>query len=173
MLMASLLLFCRWEFPNVLVSSAPPPKAKRAKGAAKNAAAAEAKEGGPDALPEERSSALDAALTQLLRSDASAAAAAGSGAAVAREAAGQARAALDGPPVVHVFSSVTHTMHIELGTLPPPANGQAPDAERWQAGNNRWVAWMREEDMAAVGLTTNMRKVLAAVQAPPSKKRRK
>ena len=172
--MASLLLFCRWEFPNVLVSSAPPPKAKRAKGAAKNAAAAEAKEeGGPDALPEERSSALDAALTQLLRSDASAAAAAGSGAAVAREAAGQARAALDGPPVVHVFSSVTHTMHIELGTLPPPANGQAPDAERWQAGNNRWVAWMREEDMAAVGLTTNMRKVLAAVQAPPSKKRRK
>ena len=41
---------------------------------------------------------------------------------------------------------------------------------RWEVGSSasaaaqRNVGWFREEDMLAVGLTTNMRKVLAAAQ---------
>lgn len=78
-------------------------------------------------------------------------------------------------PVVHVFSTITHTMYIEVAELPPTsavaaasvaAPTTSPSHERWQTLSPtgslaREMAWMSEVEMAAVGMTANMSKVLA------------
>lgn len=59
-------------------------------------------------------------------------------------------------------------MHLEVATVEESVALQEADGGvRWQvAGGGATgaceVGWFREQDMAAVGLTTNMRKVLSA-----------
>eukprot|EP01052_Picozoa_sp_SAG31_P034241 SAG31_NODE_3973_length_3702_cov_3.586848_3_plen_166_part_00 len=78
--------------------------------------------------------------------------------------------------IEHYFEAVArllqHTMHIEVGIVDPdvlPTTLEIPDGGlRWISrpsdAEPREIGWLREEDMAAVGLTTNMRKVLAAAK---------
>ena len=161
---ASALLAGQWEFPNAVVSTAPPPGKQKAarKGASGGAETADAEaEGGVSA--ESRSETLSSTLGQRFRDETSAGevpAAAAADAFAAAEAAALPRTALVAP-VVHVFTQVTHTMFIELAALPATTD-PAGQAERWQAGG-REVGWMREAEMEAVGMTANMSKVLKAV----------
>ena len=60
--------------------------------------------------------------------------------------------------IVHVFSHVCHTMWVEHGEV-----GASVLSKRWKL-NGREVGWMTEGDMADVGITSGVRKVLAATQ---------
>ncbi len=201
---SSTLLAGQWEFPNVVVSDAPPPakpkpSAKQQKmespkkgrkrkisadGAISNAAspsgAADGDADGDNKSRIARTRALDAKLAELCHDDpkqlagafCSDLAAAGHGRAA--EASRLHRRQL-AAPVVHVFSSITHTMYIEVAELPPisaaitVSTGAATVAaqERWQGASStesmpeREMAWMSEVEMAQVGMTANMSKVLA------------
>jgi hypothetical protein len=85
---------------------------------------------------------------------------------------------------VHAFSSVVHTMHVEVATVSAPAAAAAavtavargPSAAGHQAATSAWIAhrwiseetgqeaaWMGEKEMAEVGVTSGVRKVLAYV----------
>lgn len=207
----SALLASQWEFPNVVVSDAPPPakkpkqkkKKKLAAVAAAPSVAAGAEDGdsstgsGSDST---RAEALDRTLAEYYRNEQLALSAeAAAAASRAAEAATMQRRELS-TPVVHVFSTITHTMYIEVAELPPAAEPPHPlplssqhaassaaaaaavgvgmgddesastselvDVERWQGARElgREMAWMRPEvEMAAVGLTSNMMKVLAKI----------
>jgi hypothetical protein len=64
--------------------------------------------------------------------------------------------------IIHVFSHVCHTMWVEHGEV-----GAVDDwsvlSKRWKL-NGREIGWMTEGDMADVGITSGVRKVLAATQ---------
>jgi hypothetical protein len=97
--------------------------------------------------PAARAAALDALLAELP----------GAGASPAQGLARSVRAVQRrrlAEPVVHVFSGVTHTMLVEeaalVGAL--PAGGAAVMAVRWVGSDGREAAWMRAEEMEAVGL---------------------
>ena len=204
----SALLASQWEFPNVVVSDAPPPakkpkqkKKKLAAVAAAPSVAAAAEDGDSSTgsgSGSTRAEALDRTLAEYYRNEQLALSAeAAAAASRAAEAATMQRRELS-TPVVHVFSTITHTMYIEVAELPPAAEPPHPplssqharssaaaaavgvgmgddesastselvDVERWQGARElgREMAWMRSEvEMAAVGLTSNMMKVLAKI----------
>jgi hypothetical protein len=59
--------------------------------------------------------------------------------------------------IVHVFSHVCHTYWVEHGEV------EAPDkvlCKRWKL-NGREIGWLTEQDMADVGITSGVRKILA------------
>lgn len=198
---SSTLLAGQWEFPNVVVSDAPPPakpkpsakqektgspkqgRKRKISGAVSSAvalaAAGDADERGDNKSRIDRTRALDAKLAELCHRDPARAARAISSEPAA---AGQARAAEASrlprrqlaAPVVHVFSSITHTMYIEVAELPSISVAITTEPtlaaqERWQASSiesmpEREMAWMSEVEMAQVGMTANMSKVLAAAK---------
>merc|ERR1711871_1319749 len=106
-----------------------------------------------------RTRALDAKLAELCRSDPTRAAGAiwsdlaAAGHGRAAEASRLPRRQL-AAPVVHVFSSITHTMYIEVAELPSISVATTTGAtvaaqERWQASSiesmpEREMAWMSE-----------------------------
>ena len=200
---SSALLAGQWEFPNVVVTDAPPPAAKpkssakqlqlqttnspkrgqkRKVGTDETVSDAVSPSGttdGDEHLDKTscvaRARALTAKLVDLCHHDpkqltgaaCSDLAAAGHRAA---EASRLQRRQLSAP-VVHVFSTITHTMYIEVAELPPTIASTSTSAtsasqERWQTVSptgslEREMAWMSEVAMAAVGMTANMSKVLA------------
>lgn len=74
----------------------------------------------------------------------------------------QKRKQINDAPVLHVFSHVCHTMwveHVDLGAIAKCSFSM----KRWES-NGREVGWLTERDMEQVGITSGVRKVLAAVQ---------
>ncbi len=132
----------QWEFPSVcLWNSAEQP---RGKGNEKSGKLQTVEV--PLIDPESRSDALDSFLTDIFQSS--------------RE-----LSSIDpdkrvqiGDAIVHVFSHVCHTMWVEHGEV-----GASVLSKRWML-NGREVGWMTEGDMADVGITSGVRKVLAATQ---------
>ena len=61
--------------------------------------------------------------------------------------------------ITHIFSHVSHTMHIEYNHL----EEDVALSERWKFGD-REVGWMSEDDMKNVGITSGVHKILAAVK---------
>jgi len=66
-------------------------------------------------------------------------------------------------PVVHIFSHVCHTMWVEYGQF-KGNNKQSGKSTRWMLDNGQEIGWMTEDDMASVGITSGVRKVLATTQ---------
>ena len=64
-------------------------------------------------------------------------------------------------PIVHIFSHVVHTMWIEYGECYVE---QLDYLKRWVLNNGQEAGWLTESDMNAVGVTSGVRKVLAATQ---------
>ena len=82
--------------------------------------------------------------------------------------------------IEHIFSHVRHTMHVEFAEvgqegeaqLPASARSEAaggagPPAREWRAAG-RVYSWMGDAQMKQVGVTTGVRKVIAAVSAAGS-----
>lgn len=136
------LLAGQWEFPAVCVwNSAEQEKAN----AAKNRGVIEV----PLIDPVVRLGALDSFLTEMFQSS--------EYHSLVNDL--QQRKQMNDAPVVHVFSHVCHTMwveHVDLGKCSIPV-------KRWEA-NGREIGWMSEGDMESVGITSGVRKVLAATQ---------
>ncbi|KAL9183720.1 hypothetical protein ACHAXT_004576 [Thalassiosira profunda] len=136
------LLANQWEFPSVIVwTSADESKAKGKgkKASGKKAATIEV----PLIDAAVRSNALDAFLSD-----------------VAPSADMNERAQLD-DSVVHIFSHVCHTMWVECGECDADFS---PSSKRWKLDSGREAGWMTEDDMASVGVTSGVRKVLAKAQ---------
>eukprot|EP01043_Picozoa_sp_COSAG02_P026338 COSAG02_NODE_1515_length_12187_cov_37.042025_10_plen_394_part_00 len=189
---SSTLLAGQWEFPNVVVSDAPPPlkpkpstkqqemdspkrgrkRKATADGSVANAGATDGDAGGDDKGRIARTRALDDKLADLYHSDPKQLAGAvrsdltAMGYTCAAEASRLHRQQLT-TPVVHIFSSITHTMYIEIAELPPISASTTTSQMRWQGASStesmpeREMAWMSEAEMASVGMTANMSKVLA------------
>jgi A/G-specific adenine glycosylase len=82
------------------------------------------------------------------------------------------RVQVDNSPIEHIFSHIVHYYWVESSST-----GIDIDTLEWTASNGRQARWMREIDMAEVGITSGVKKVLKAVkeQSKPttSSKRRK
>lgn len=134
------LLAGQWEFPSVEVwNSAKDGTSK--KGEEKKKAKSDAVEV-PVIDPAVRSKALDSFLSDILP-----------GAKVGK------RSQVTDAPVVHVFSHVCHTMWIEHGQF----SDKKTTAKRWKV-NGQEVGWFTDGDMASVGITSGVRKVLGKTQ---------
>ena len=189
---SSTLLAGQWEFPNVVVSDAPPPlkpkpsaKQQRmdspkrgrkrkvsADSALSMAGATVGDAGGDNNSRIARTRALDDKLADLCHNDPKQLAGAvlsdlaAMGYWHAAEASRLVRRQL-AAPVVHVFSSITHTMYIEVAELPSISASITTSQMRWQRASStestleREMAWMSEAEMTSVGMTANMSKVLA------------
>ena len=139
------LLASQWEFPSVCVwNSAEQEKTNKAKN------------GGMIEVPlidhDIRSDALDSYLTEIFQSSEH------------KSLVGdlQKRKQLNDAPVVHVFSHVCHTMWVEHVDLGAVAKCSLP-VKRWES-KGRELGWMSELDMKSVGITSGVRKVLAAAR---------
>ena len=140
------LLAGQWEFPSVCVwNSANDSNQKNNKGKKKDSKPSTVDV--PIIDPNIRSEALDSFLSKALPS-------------VDLDE----RAQLTDAPVIHVFSHVCHTMWVESGEL--KANGEQLKKKRWKIDNGQEIGWMTESDMTSVGITSGVRKVLAATQQP-------
>jgi hypothetical protein len=64
--------------------------------------------------------------------------------------------------IVHVFSHVCHTYWVEHGEVEASDN-RSVLCKRWKL-NGREVGWLTEQDMANVGITSGVRKVLAVTK---------
>jgi A/G-specific adenine glycosylase len=139
------LLSGQWEFPAVCVwNSAEQEKTKKPK----NGGVVEV----PLIDPDVRSSALDAFLNEIFQSD--------EHKSLVNDL--RKRKQMKDAPVVHVFSHVCHTMwveHVDLGAF----KKGSLTVKRWEA-NGRGIGWLSEGDMESVGITSGVRKVLAATQ---------
>ena len=69
------------------------------------------------------------------------------------------RTQLQEDPIVHIFSHVCHTMWIEHGEV----EADEELSKRWKL-NGQEIGWMTESMMASVGITSGVRKVLAATK---------
>ena len=58
-------------------------------------------------------------------------------------------------PIEHVFSHIKWHMHVECADV-----GERNDNDRWKSSDGREVAWLSEDDMQAVGITSSVRKAL-------------
>lgn len=138
------LLAGQWEFPSVCVWNSakdgePKKKGKKPSGKAPVVEI-------PLIDPSVRSDALDSFLTNLLPSVNF-----------------NKREQLKKAPVVHIFSHVCHTMWIEYGVFEAD-DVQALHSKRYKLENGQEIGWMTEDEMASVGITSGVRKVLAKVQ---------
>jgi A/G-specific adenine glycosylase len=84
------------------------------------------------------------------------------------------RVQVDSSPIEHIFSHIVHYYWVESSST----GIDIFDTLEWTASNGRQARWMREIDMAEVGITSGVKKVLKAVkeQSKPtstSSKRRK
>lgn len=70
--------------------------------------------------------------------------------------------------VDHIFSHVRHTMWIEHQKV----RTGSMETTSWISGEGKEVRWMSKEDMEKVGVTSGVKKVLAAVEAKSSGKKR-
>ena len=70
-------------------------------------------------------------------------------------------------PIVHVFSHIRHTIYIETAKLRHQTRESNDESRFWETtlpdGETRTVAWMSELNMSEVGITTNIKKIIAAV----------
>lgn len=72
--------------------------------------------------------------------------------------------------IEHVFSHVKHYLHISHHTV--SEQSAAPDS--WESREGRQLRWMTMDELAQVGITTGVKKVLQAVQrAGKTKTKRK
>jgi A/G-specific adenine glycosylase len=73
----------------------------------------------------------------------------------------------DADPVVHVFSHVRHTMWIEQVQVTIDDADRDDDEEEmtmeWTDSTGRQARWMNQKDMQQVGVTSGVKKILAAV----------
>ena len=73
----------------------------------------------------------------------------------------------------HVFSHVRHTMWIENKKIPTSEiNGMV---RKWEDSTGRQIQWMNEQEMARVGITSGVKKILKVIgtqQSPRAKKQR-
>ncbi len=135
------LLAGQWEFPNVEVWNSAKVKNKEGdKGKGKSKA--KTAPGVPMIDPSKRKKALDAFMCDILDED------------IAMKRRKQIK-----DSIVHIFSHVSHTMHIEYNHL----EEDVALSERWKLGD-REVGWMSEDDMKNVGITSGVHKILAAVK---------
>lgn len=67
-------------------------------------------------------------------------------------------------PIEHIFSHVRHTMWIDCGVVLETFEGDLLESN---------VRWMCEDDMRQVGLTSGVKKIMAAVQKLSATKKRK
>mmetsp|Transcript_9452 Transcript_9452/g.21419 ORF Transcript_9452/g.21419 Transcript_9452/m.21419 type:complete len:635 (-) Transcript_9452:149-2053(-) len=58
-------------------------------------------------------------------------------------------------PIEHTFSHIKWHMNIECADV-----GERNDDNRWKSSDGREVAWLSEDDMQAVGITSSVRKAL-------------
>lgn len=132
----------QWEFPSVCLWNS----AEQARGKGNEKSGKLQTVVVPLIDPESRSDALDSFLTDIFQSS--------------RELSSidpDKRVQIE-DAIVHVFSHVCHTMWVEHGEV-----GASVLSKRWKL-NGREVGWMTEGDMADVGITSGVRKVLAATQ---------
>ena len=131
----------QWEFPSVCLWNS----AEQARGKGNEEAGKPQIVEVPLIDPELRSDALDSFLTDLFQSS-------GDYSSINPDERVQIEDA-----IVHVFSHVCHTMWVEHGEVASVLS------KRWKL-NGREIGWMTEGDMADVGITSGVRKVLAATQ---------
>lgn len=143
------LLAGQWEFPSTCVwnSSEEAKKEKKSK-EKKKAGSKPAAVQVPIIDPDVRSDALDSLLSDIFKAS-------------DKHSTDDInkRVQLKNEPIVHIFSHVSHTMWVEHGKH---VDDEVHN-ERWNL-NDREVGWMTESMMATVGITSGVRKVLAAVQ---------
>eukprot|EP00970_Alexandrium_tamarense_P020133 scaffold14882_cov193-Alexandrium_tamarense.AAC.3 len=65
--------------------------------------------------------------------------------------------------IVHIFSHVSHTMWIECGQV--AQRNKTEQLMRWMLNDGQEAGWFTASDMAAVGITSGVRKVLAVAQS--------
>ena len=58
-------------------------------------------------------------------------------------------------PIEHIFSHIKWHMHVECADV-----GERNDNKRWKSSDGREVAWLSEDDMQSVGVTSSVRKAL-------------
>merc|ERR1712216_252881 len=58
-------------------------------------------------------------------------------------------------PIEHIFSHIKWHMNIECADV-----GERNDDNRWKSSDGREVAWLSEDDVQAVGITSSVRKAL-------------
>ena len=134
------LLADQWEFPNAEVwKSAKVKDGKEKKGKTKSNSVIEV----PIVDPIKRSEALDSYIRSI----------------VDESIAVQKRKQINDAPITHVFSHVCHTMWIEHNHI----NDEIM-LEGWKLENGREARWMTEDDMKNVGVTSGVKKILAAVK---------
>lgn len=136
------LLAGQWEFPSVCVWNSVEQETKKGKNGVISV---------PFIDADVRSDALDACLSNMFPSD-------------ERESLFglNKRIQMNDAPVVHMFSHVCHTMWVEHVDLGDVEKFSTP-LKRWEA-NGREIGWMTEDDMKTVGITSGVRKVLAAAK---------
>ena len=135
----------QWEFPSVCVwnSAEQQKKDKGKKKAGSKPAVVEV----PMLDPAVRSDALDSFLTDIFQANDD------------MPSGLSKRTQLKEDPIVHIFSHVCHTMWIEHGEV----ETDEELSKRWKL-NGQEIGWMTESMMASVGITSGVRKVLAATK---------
>ena len=146
------LLACQWEFPSICVwTSAKDGKPKEKNGKKKSGSKPTNIEV-PLIDSAVRADALDSFLSDILQSNSASSSIDLSKRAQAEES------------IVHIFSHVCHTMWIECAEFEVD-NELLLGKKRWKF-NGQEIGWMSENDMANVGITSGVRKVLTKAQQP-------
>ena len=136
------LLAGQWEFPSVCVwNSAKDAGKPKEKEKGKKAAAVEV----PVIDPAVRSLALDSFLSDMTHVSV------------------KKRKQVTDAPIVHIFSHVCHMYYVEHGEY-RSSGKESIQSRRWKLDNGKEVGWMTEDDMASVGITSGVRKILAKTQ---------
>lgn len=146
------LLAGQWEFPSVCVWNSADEgdqEKKKTKKEGKKSPGKSVVVEVPIIDPAVRSYALDSFLSDMVHSD-------GHSLSINLNKRSQAK----DEPVVHIFSHVRHTMWVEYGEVEADEN-QMLSLKNWKLDNGQEVGWMTESDMATVGITSGVRKVLA------------
>mmetsp|Transcript_6494 Transcript_6494/g.14101 ORF Transcript_6494/g.14101 Transcript_6494/m.14101 type:complete len:771 (+) Transcript_6494:129-2441(+) len=145
------LLAGQWEFPSVCVWSSADDKTKPNK--PKNATTIEKAKKSKTSIDEVevpeidsimRTSALDSYLTRIMTTEAL-----------------SGRKQFGNAPIEHIFSHVRHTMWIEHGSITEKKHSMM--SMRWKSEDGIECGFLTESDMKSVGITSGVRKVLAAV----------
>jgi len=152
------LLANQWEFPSCSVVIAPTKAAKQSKGN-------ESKQLSAKFSSKERRLALDKFLidqfvdTKFLPLD--------------TKISECKRKTVTSSPLVHVFSHVVHHMWVEVGDVTDLIDLKAGIEMQWTSKDGRELRWLSEEDMKDVGITSGVKKILAAVHSTNTSRKRK
>ncbi|KAL7535866.1 hypothetical protein ACHAXR_006774, partial [Thalassiosira sp. AJA248-18] len=144
------LLAGQWEFPSVCVWNSAKDGGQDGKKKGKKSSVKPSNVEVPVIDPAVRADALDSFLSSILQS---------SSVDIKK------RAQVKDAPVVHIFSHVCHTMWVEYGECSSKASGEESlQSKRWKLDDGQEIGWMTKNDMASVGITSGVRKVLAKTQ---------